>query len=58
MIAAQAAMHALAHIDGEPNLLANASLETTLPSAATRRRSWPSHPACGCAWTFAEPQPR
>lgn len=50
LVAAQAAMQALAHVDGTETIIRDAALETSLPSGSTRRRSWSPHPGCGCRW--------
>jgi hypothetical protein len=50
-VAAQACQQVLALLD---EVVAPATLEGTLelalPDWRWRRRSWPAHPACGCAW--------
>ncbi|MPQ99859.1 thiamine biosynthesis protein ThiF [Modestobacter sp. I12A-02628] len=45
-----AALQVLAHVDGgaAPAAL-EATIELRLPDLVPRRRSWPPHPACGCA---------
>ncbi|MBA2477754.1 MAG: TOMM precursor leader peptide-binding protein, partial [Sporichthyaceae bacterium] len=50
LVAAQAALQALAHLDGTETVVRDATLETSLRSGATRRRSWSPHPGCGCRW--------
>jgi hypothetical protein len=56
LVAAQAALQILAHIDGlETPMAEGATLETRLPGAMTRRRFWPPHPACGCGWPSSPP---
>jgi hypothetical protein len=49
-VAAQAALQALALLDGASPATAGGTLELTLPDWRWRRRSWSPHPACGCAW--------
>jgi hypothetical protein len=51
-VSAQAALHALAYLDGELPPSVNGTLEIRLPFGLTHRRSWRPHPACGC-----RPQP-
>jgi hypothetical protein len=49
MVAAQAALQVLLLIDGTADPAAlGGTLELALPDWRWRRRSWPSHPACGC----------
>jgi len=47
-VAAQAALHALAYLDGGLPPSLNGTIEITLPFGLTHRRSWRPHPACGC----------
>jgi bacteriocin biosynthesis cyclodehydratase domain-containing protein len=49
-VAAQAALQALALLDGLPPASAGGTLELALPDWRWRRRSWATHPACGCSW--------
>lgn len=52
-VAAQAALQALQLLDGDsPGSIAG-TLELELPGWRWRRRSWPRHPGCPCAWTAA-----
>lgn len=55
LVAAQASAQALAYLGGEVAAVLEGTLETTLPYALTRRRSWPAHPACGCRWDASGP---
>ena len=57
-VVAQAVMQALAVVDGTsvPATLGG-TLEMALPDWRWRRRSWPLHPACGCAAPPAAPSP-
>ncbi len=55
IVAAQAAQQVLAHLDGERSAALDATLETALPGGLTRRRTWRSHPACGCQWQAGHP---
>lgn len=47
-VASQAALHALAFLDGELPPSVNGTVEITLPYGLARRRSWRPHPACRC----------
>ena len=50
MVAAQAALQVLLLIDGTADPASvGGTLELALPDWRWRRRSWPLHPACGCA---------
>jgi len=50
MVAAQAALQVLLLVDGTADPASvGGTLELTLPDWRWRRRSWPLHPACGCA---------
>ncbi|HEX2498385.1 MAG TPA: hypothetical protein VHO00_06245, partial [Actinomycetes bacterium] len=49
-VAALAAQHVLAHLDGFIPATVDGTVETSLPFGLPRRRSWQPHPACGCTW--------
>jgi ThiF family protein len=50
-VAAHAAMQVLAFVDGDPRPPAvDGTIEISQPDGAVRRRSWMTHPACGCGW--------
>lgn len=50
MVAAQAVLQVLLLVDGTADPAAvGGTLELALPDWRWRRRSWPLHPACGCA---------
>lgn len=49
-LAAFATLHLLAYADGVFPPSVDATLEMDLPWGAVRRRSWSSHPSCGCHW--------
>ena len=53
-VAAQAALQVLEFLEGAttPGTLGG-SLELSMPGWRWRRRSWPRHPACPCAWEQA-----
>ncbi|WP_063828607.1 ThiF family adenylyltransferase [Actinopolymorpha alba] len=53
-LAAQATLHVLAFLNGVRPPSVDATLEMDLPLGAQRRRSWSSHPSCGCQW---DPEP-
>lgn len=56
LLAAQAALHVLTFLDSAGAVLppsADGTVETVLPDAVTRRRTWVPHPACGCQWPRA-----
>lgn len=53
-VAAQAAMQALQLVEGDVPASAGGTLELELPAWQWRRRTWPHHPDCGCAWAVAE----
>jgi len=57
LVAAQAAMQVLAYLDGTETIVRDATLETSVRSGTTRRRSWSPHPACGCRWAHVTDQP-
>ena len=48
--AAVTAAQVLALLAGEVPESAGGTLELSSPDHLTRRRPWPLHPACGCAW--------
>jgi bacteriocin biosynthesis cyclodehydratase domain-containing protein len=50
LVAAQAALQALAYVDGSDPVVLDGTLETSLSTGLTRRRSWSPHPTCGCRW--------
>jgi hypothetical protein len=49
-VAAQAALQALALLEGALPATADGTLELALPGWRWRRRSWPRHRDCPCAW--------
>ena len=50
MVAAQAALQVLLLVDGTADPVSvGGTLELALPDWRWRRRTWPMHPACGCA---------
>ncbi|GAA2755593.1 ThiF family adenylyltransferase [Actinopolymorpha rutila] len=53
-VAGHAVLHVLAFIDGGRPPSVDATLEMTVPHGTIRRRSWSTHPACGCNW---DPEP-
>ena len=55
-VAAQAAFQVLALVEGDAPATIGGSLELELPSWRWRRRSWPQHPGCPCAWALQVPQ--
>lgn len=52
-VAAQAALQALALLDGDTPASLGGSLELALPDWRWRRRTWQVHPACACRWQQA-----
>lgn len=54
-VAAHAALQALAYLDTGTADTADGTLHLALPGGEIRRRSWPRHPACGCAWADEPP---
>jgi hypothetical protein len=56
-VAAQAAFQVLALIEGDAPATVGGTLELELPSWRWRRRSWPQHPGCPCAWALEVPRP-
>ena len=57
LVAAQAAMQVLAYLDGTGTAVQDGTLETSLRTGVTRRRSWSPHPTCGCRWAQAAVDP-
>lgn len=53
-VASAAVLHLLAFVDGVRPPSVDATIEMDLPFGASRRRSWSTHPACGCQW---DPEP-
>jgi bacteriocin biosynthesis cyclodehydratase domain-containing protein len=53
-VAAQAAMQVLQLVEGDTPASTAGTLELELPGWQWRRRTWPHHPDCGCAWAVAE----
>lgn len=52
-VAAQAALQVLQLLEGDTPAALGGTLELELPGWRWRRRSWPQHPDCGCAWAQA-----
>ena len=52
-VAAQAALQVLDLVDGRAPAAVGGTLELATPGWRWRRRSWPVHPDCGCAWDQA-----
>ena len=52
-VAAQAALHVLAYLEGDEPPSVDASIESALPDALPRRRRWQLHPTCACHWPDA-----
>lgn len=50
-VAAQAALQILQHLEGGSPAVVGGTIELELPDWRWRRRTWPMHVACGCAWT-------
>lgn len=50
-VAAQTALQVLQYLEGSIPAAAGGTLEIELPGWRWRRRSWPLHPDCGCAWS-------
>jgi hypothetical protein len=48
VVAGVGALQALSYLDGEGCATLDGTLELHLPDWRLRRRSWPTHPACGC----------
>jgi bacteriocin biosynthesis cyclodehydratase domain-containing protein len=49
-VAAQAALQVLQLLEGDTPASVGGTLELELPGWRWRRRSWPQHPSCPCAW--------
>jgi bacteriocin biosynthesis cyclodehydratase domain-containing protein len=49
-VAAQAALQVLQLLEGDSPATLGGTLELELPGWRWRRRSWPQHPDCPCAW--------
>jgi bacteriocin biosynthesis cyclodehydratase domain-containing protein len=49
-VAAQAALQVLQVLEGDTPASVGGTLELELPGWRWRRRSWPQHPSCPCAW--------
>jgi hypothetical protein len=54
-VASQAALQVLALLEGDAPASVGGTLELELPGWQWRRRSWPQHPGCPCAWGVAVP---
>jgi len=54
-VASQAALQVLAMLEGDLPATVGGTLELELPGWQWRRRSWPQHPGCPCAWAVAVP---
>ena len=52
-VAAQAALQVLQLLEGDTPAAVGGTLELDLPGWRWRRRSWPQHPDCACAWAQA-----
>ncbi|MCW2709273.1 MAG: UBA/THIF-type binding protein [Frankiales bacterium] len=52
-VAAQAALQVLQLLEGDTPASVGGTLELELPGWRWRRRSWPQHPDCDCAWAQA-----
>ena len=52
-VAAQAAMQVLQLLEGDTPASVGGTLELEVPGWRWRRRSWPQHPDCACAWAQA-----
>ncbi|HEU4913198.1 MAG TPA: ThiF family adenylyltransferase [Actinomycetes bacterium] len=59
-VAAHAGLQVLAFLDGDTGSGVPSTVDGTLEIAQldgrVRRRSWTTHPACGCTWPRAEPE--
>lgn len=54
-VAAQAALQVLQLLEGGEPAAVGGTLELELPGWRWRRRSWPQHPDCPCAWSDRPP---
>lgn len=54
LVAGLAVAQVLGHLAGHDVAAVDGTIETTLPQAMPRRRSWRPHPACGCRWSDDE----
>jgi hypothetical protein len=52
-VASQAALQVLELVEGGRPASIGGTLELELPGWRWRRRSWPQHPGCPCAWAGA-----
>ncbi|MBB5785817.1 hypothetical protein [Jiangella mangrovi] len=53
-VAGLAATQVLAHLDGFVPATVGGTMEVSLPSGLPRRRTWTTHPGCGCGWAAGE----
>jgi len=56
-VAAHACLQALSYLDCGTCAAVGGTLHVELPEGGLRRRSWVSHPACGCGWGDEPPCP-
>ena len=54
-VASQAALQVLQLLEGDQPASIGGTLELELPGWRWRRRSWPQHPGCPCAWALDAP---
>ncbi len=54
-VASQAALQVLELLEGGTPASLGGTLELELPGWRWRRRSWPQHPGCPCAWALGAP---
>lgn len=54
-VAAQAALQVLQLLEGSNPASIGGTLELELPGWRWRRRTWPQHPGCPCAWALDAP---
>jgi hypothetical protein len=54
LVAGLAVAQVLGHVAGHEVPTLDGTIETSLPHALPRRRSWRPHPACGCQWPSFE----
>jgi hypothetical protein len=54
-VASQAALQVLQLLEGGSPASIGGTLELALPGWRWRRRSWPQHPGCPCAWALQAP---